>query len=505
VAAVNTFSQGTTVYTVLVQDLTGQASQAYIDQVVRLIQVAGARLSKWMPGGGNIDLEVILDPGVQIANGGSQISALTQVGMHGANKVFESAYSYEIRTGVDANGSAPDATIRINPNFQFWMDPSPETDGDVPFNAADFITMVQHELVHALGMLGYRDAAGALTSNVESVFDRFVTMVGGQPYFTGANAVAVYGGPVPLTPANLYHYGTQQSDPMSLLGGIMNGIGVMSGRRYDMNDLDLAILKDIGMLVSTAQDTYATLYGSVAADNLQATVRSQIFGIEGNDVLGGSSYNDVIHPGAGINTVDGGGGTDLAVFSGARAGYTITLAGAAATVSGAQGSNALTNVERLKFDDMNVALDIDGNAGKAYRLYQAAFDRVPDVAGVGFQMRELDVGWTLSDVAGNFIRSPEFQSKYGNLSDGQFVTLLYRNVLDREPEASGFQFHVSNLANGLSRAATLCGFSESPENKANVLPAIRNGMVYTVEGSGYPMSAAIDAGVDLVGVQQTDA
>ena len=35
----------------------------------------------------------------------------------------------------------------------------------------------------------------------------------------------------------------------------------------------------------------------------------------------------------------------------------------------------VSNVERLRFSDGNVALDTDGTAGQAYRLYRAAFAR----------------------------------------------------------------------------------------------------------------------------------
>jgi hypothetical protein len=36
-----------------------------------------------------------------------------------------------------------------------------------------------------------------------------------------------------------------------------------------------------------------------------------------------------------------------------------------------------------------VALDVDGAAGQAYRLYQAAFDRAPDKNGLGYWIN----GW----------------------------------------------------------------------------------------------------------------
>ncbi len=161
----------------------------------------------------------------------------------------------------------------------------------------------------------------------------------------------------------------------------------------------------------------------------------------------------------------------------------MTTTGSTTTVranSGTDGTDTLTSIERLQFSDVLVALDTAGNAGKAYRLYQAAFNRTPDQGGLGFQMKTLDNGAALSQVAANFIASPEFQRTYGALNDSQFVTQLYQNVLHRGPDASGLSFHTGNLGRGMARADVLVGFSESPENQAALIGTIQNGMVYTV-------------------------
>ena len=208
------------------------------------------------------------------------------------------------------------------------------------------------------------------------------------------------------------------------------------------------------------------------------------FILQGDDTQVGSGGNDLLGGFGGNDSIDGGAGTDVAYYSGARANYTVvrTETGSFTVTDshGGEGVDTLVNVERLQFADQWVALDIQGNAGMAYRLYKAAFDRLPDLPGLGFQMNALDTGHTLVQVAGNFIASPEFQTTYGNVSDEQFVTLLYRNVLDREPEPEGLEYHVDRLAiPGVNRADILVGFSESPENMANVIGDIGNGMTYT--------------------------
>src|ERR1700712_3645163 len=87
-------------------------------------------------------------------------------------------------------------------------------------------------------------------------------------------------------------------------------------------------------------------------------------------------------------------------------------------------SFTLINDDRLVFNDAVVAFDLNGDAGQAYRLYEAALDRAPDRPGLSYWTADLDHGATLHDVANQFIASPEFQAHYGVApSDEAFVTL----------------------------------------------------------------------------------
>lgn len=178
--------------------------------------------------------------------------------------------------------------------------------------------------------------------------------------------------------------------------------------------------------------------------------------------------------------------SDVMTFPGKYADYTVTRSASGVTVKENAGITIAVpaNMKRLRFADANVALDLDDVPGQAYRLYQAAFDRRPDSAGLGFQIDQLErIGHTLEQVAQNFINSPEFASRYGNLSNEQFVTQLYANVLDRAPDAAGLAYHVGHLNAGTrNRAQILLGFSESPENKQLVSSAIQNGIAYVRVG-----------------------
>lgn len=173
------------------------------------------------------------------------------------------------------------------------------------------------------------------------------------------------------------------------------------------------------------------------------------------------------------------------VVSGSHTASTITRTPTGATITSARGTtiNALSHNTRLVFVDGTVALDIDGNAGQVYRLYQAAFNRKPDLPGLGYwiAMMDSEAVPTVSDLANYFYQSPEFKSIYGTSpSNVDLVTRYYRNALQREPDASGLAFWVDLLNRGvMTQAQVLAAFSESAENRGRVLPDITNGILYT--------------------------
>lgn len=209
-----------------------------------------------------------------------------------------------------------------------------------------------------------------------------------------------------------------------------------------------------------------------------------ITGSTGNEYLKGYAGNDTLIGGAGNDTLDGGAGTDTASFSGASSNFTVTKTGNGYTVTdktGALGTDTLVNVERLQFTDKTVALDVSGNGGQAYRVYQAAFNRTPDNDGLKYWINAMDNGATLQQVASGFLKSAEFQSQYGaNPTNSDFVSKLYQNVLHRAGEQSGVTYWTNELNTGhQSMAQVLAGFSESTENQAAVIGVIQNGIDLT--------------------------
>jgi uncharacterized protein YkwD len=102
-------------------------------------------------------------------------------------------------------------------------------------------------------------------------------------------------------------------------------------------------------------------------------------------------------------------------------------------------------------------------AGQVRRLYLAFFEREPDSAGSTFWVTKIMEGFPLGQISAEFIKSAEFRTTYGHLTDGQFITMVYKNVLGRAPDASGYDYWVQRMAQGMGRGSVMVNFSESAE------------------------------------------
>ncbi|WAJ26873.1 DUF4214 domain-containing protein [Antarcticirhabdus aurantiaca] len=95
------------------------------------------------------------------------------------------------------------------------------------------------------------------------------------------------------------------------------------------------------------------------------------------------------------------------------------------------------------------------------RLYQVVFGRVPDKAGLNFQVDKLRGPANEQNVAEGLGASPEFAARFGgNTVNTAFINAVYQQVLGRTPSAGEVQFY---LDSGFSAARIALAFSEAPE------------------------------------------
>lgn len=184
----------------------------------------------------------------------------------------------------------------------------------------------------------------------------------------------------------------------------------------------------------------------------------------------GTAANDLIPADGAAFFADGGGGFDTLNLNVNFGSVDITHGSGQYFIDGQVfGHIALEGIELVTFEDGGLRLDIDGNAGQAFRLYQAAFGRIPDTEGLTYWIHELDAGrGDATWMALSFIESEEFIERYGtseSVNNFEFLSLLYANILDRDPDSGGFAYWEAELERGFARESALASFSESVENK----------------------------------------
>ncbi|MGF1528871.1 MAG: DUF4214 domain-containing protein [Candidatus Competibacterales bacterium] len=114
------------------------------------------------------------------------------------------------------------------------------------------------------------------------------------------------------------------------------------------------------------------------------------------------------------------------------------------------------------------------------RLYQAAFDRLPDRPGLDYWVAVFRANTAAHvAIADGFAASAEFQARYGaDLSAEAFIDQLYLNVLDRPADAAGLANWTAAFEGGASRGTMVVAFADSAENIAQGEGALTVWLIY---------------------------
>ncbi|QLQ12134.1 MAG: hypothetical protein HZY74_00970 [Brevundimonas sp.] len=108
--------------------------------------------------------------------------------------------------------------------------------------------------------------------------------------------------------------------------------------------------------------------------------------------LSGGAGNDVLYGRGGSDTLAGGGGYDIAAYGGVRRGYTWTASSHQVSGGLDGGTDTLSGIEVLSFIDGQLSFHRDGMAAQVMRLYDSAFNRVPDAGGFEIVLDALEGG-----------------------------------------------------------------------------------------------------------------
>jgi Ca2+-binding RTX toxin-like protein len=254
-------------------------------------------------------------------------------------------------------------------------------------------------------------------------------------------------------------------------------------------------------LQGSAQDTHGAgidtlsnienLYGSPFGDTFTGDGGSNsILGNGGNDVINGGGGNDYLMGGPGNDTIDGGAGVDIAAFSGPLSAYAVSFNAGVVTVSGPDGVDSLTNVEKLAFSDQTidapgpiVGQTIIGTAGNDFLAGGAGNDSLSGLAGDDVLQGGLGND-TLDGGAGTD------NAFYDNAPSGVTVNLAISGPQDTHGAGTDTLISIENLY-GSPFGDTLTGNS-GPNS------ILGNGGNDTIDGGGGGDYLDGGAGVDTV-------
>jgi len=205
----------------------------------------------------------------------------------------------------------------------------------------------------------------------------------------------------------------------------------------------------------------------------------RITGTAGANILigdtGGENGNDVIIGGGGSDVIDGGAGYDVSGYAGARKNY--GTVNSTTVVGGREGgTDTLTGIEAAAFVDGLTTFNADSQAAQLMRLYSVAFDRAPDALGFHVQLDAIEAGVSFSEMARRFLTSDEFVSRFGSLTDIQYVQRLYLNAFDRAPSNAEINDWLAYLNAGNSRQALMLVIAESTESRAATWSTLSAGL-----------------------------
>jgi len=249
---------------VVFDDPAASYSAYYVD-LQRLTVAAGSAWTRHFapaPLGADITVQISF-AAIATSTGRSLSSAFVGTGAAGQS-LHEQGAAHEWRTGVDANGSAPDVQITLGAvgylQSELWFDPDPllMASAPVPADRTDAFSVLLHEWGHAFAFNGWLDGTtGQAPGNYASTFDAYVTpqqgAAGTTLAFVGPLATTLYGGAVPLTFGNYGHLGNSGGrEGLDLLPDLMNGEVFYRGTRYEISALDLAIAGDAGLPMAMA-------------------------------------------------------------------------------------------------------------------------------------------------------------------------------------------------------------------------------------------------------------
>ena len=132
--------------------------------------------------------------------------------------------------------------------------------------------------------------------------------------------------------------------------------------------------------------------------------------------------------------------------------------------SGADGRDTVTEIERLQFSNVSVAMDLSGNAGTVAKLIGAVFgvQTVANKQFVGIGLKYADAGMSTLDLAALAMQAA------GKSAPTDVVNLLWTNVVGSAPSAEQAQPYVDMLRGSTTIAQLVQLAADTGLNAQNI-------------------------------------
>lgn len=237
-----------------------------------------------------------------------------------------------------------------------------------------------------------------------------------------------------------------------------------------------------GQITVNFGNTIENLTGSPYSDKLYGNeVANVINGGTGNDLIEGWDGNDTLIGGQDDDQLNGGAGIDVAQFSGIWGSYSTVKNSTAFVVTDKRinqdGVDSLVNVERLKFPDKSVAIDLDGNAGITAKVIGAVLGKdavkIPSIFGIGLSYA--DKGMSYSDLGALALNA------VGASTNDAIVSTLWKNVLGFNASAADKAPFIKMLSDGMKPGDLVVLAADTSFNTNNIglVGLVQTGVEYT--------------------------
>ena len=178
-----------------------------------------------------------------------------------------------------------------------------------------------------------------------------------------------------------------------------------------------------------------------------------LIGSNFGDHLVGNELNNQLTGNAGNDSIDGSTGIDTAIYGNSLSEFILIKGTDSWAITKSDESDSLVNIERLQFTDTNVALDLDGNAGKTAKLLGAILgaEGVSNKVYVGAGLYFLDGGMTYEEL----MQAALDVVLGANPSSSSVVDLIWTNIVGPPTPADNLPQYSALIDNGTYTAAEL--------------------------------------------------